>query len=153
MLSQHVHSHYSRALPADTGGVIGREPPGVGTASYGVLVPKVDADGKDLGGVRSVVEQVPVGTYLGWNLFRAGRLEGGMCNLPGSFIPFAATRAERDAVGDPRPPIAERYPMQEGYVAAIRDATARLVAARYMLPDDAALLVQRAETAGVRSGP
>ncbi len=149
----HVLDYGPDYRAADTSGVIGREPPGVGTASYGVLVPQVDGDGNDLGGIRSVAEQVPVGTYLGWNLFRVGQLEGGMCNLQGSFIPFAATRAERDAVGDPRPSIAERYPTRESYVAAIRDATAQLVAARFMLPDDAARLVQRAEAGGVRSGP
>ena len=96
----------------DSSGVL-VEPPKVGTGSYGVLVPQVDADGNDLAGIRSVFQQVPIGTYTGWNLFRAGRLEGGMCNLQGSFIPFAATAAERDAVGDPRLSLAERYPAKK----------------------------------------
>ena len=138
---------------ADSSGVITEEPPKVGSGSYGVLAPQVDADGNDLGGIRSVFQQVPIGTYTGWNLFRAGRLEGGMCNLQGSFIPFAATRAERDAIGDPRPSIAERYPANDGYVAAIRMAAERLVNARFLLPADAATLVSRAERDGVRTGP
>jgi hypothetical protein len=139
--------------PADTSGVITIEPPHVGTASYGVLEPQVDADGNDIGGIRSVFEQVPIGTYLGWNMFRAGRLEGGMCNLQGSFIPFAATRAEREAVGDTRPSLQERYPTKDSYIADFHAATDRLVHARFLLPDDAALLNARAEQEGVRKAP
>ena len=97
----------------DTSGIITREPPHVGTASYGVLVPQVDADGNDIGGIRSIFLQVPIGTYTGWNLGRAGRFEGGMCNLQGSFIPFAATREQRAATGDPRLSMEERYPTKE----------------------------------------
>src|SRR5262249_9665746 len=44
---------------ADTSGVITQEPPKASTASYGVLVPQVDADGNDVAGVRSVYVQVP----------------------------------------------------------------------------------------------
>ena len=151
--SLHVLDFGPDYRPAESSGVITLEPPRVGTASYGVLVPQVDADGNDLAGIRSVFAQVPVGTYTGWNLFRAGRLEGGMCNLQGSFIPFAATRTERDAAGDPRLSIEERYPAKDGYIASFKAAAARLVTARFLLPDDAALLVSRAEKDGVRSGP
>ncbi len=137
---------------ADTSGILA-EPPKVGTGSYGVLEPQVDADGNDIGGIHSVFLQVPVGSYLGWNLFRAGRLEGGLCNLQGSFIPFAATKAERDATGDTRPSIAERYPDRAGYLQAFRAATERLVRARFLLPQDAATLNARAEQEGIRSAP
>ncbi len=137
----------------DTSGIITREPPRVGTASYGVLVPQVDADGNDIGGIRSVFVQVPVATYTGWNLGRAGHFEGGMCNLQGSFIPFAVTRAEREATGDPRPSLEERYPTRDAYVAAIRQAADHLVAQRFLLPDDARLLIGQAETRGIRTGP
>ena len=137
----------------DSSGVISAEPPAVGTLAYGVLVPQVDADGNDLGGIRSVFQQVPLGTYLGWNIFRAGWLGGGMCNLKGSFIPFAATEAEREAVGDARLSLAERYPDKAAYVAAIRAATERLVQARFLLAEDAATLNARAERDGVRAGP
>ena len=43
------------------------EPPLVGT-SYRVLVPQVDADGNDLGGIRLPEIAVPLGTYSGWNI-------------------------------------------------------------------------------------
>lgn len=139
--------------PDESSGVISIEPPHVGTAAYGVLVGQVDADGNEVAGVRSVFQQVPIGTYLGWNLFRAGRLEGGLCNLQGSFIPFAKTKAEREAAGDSRPSLEERYPTNEAYAAAMRQAADGLVQARLLLPDDAAAIVGAAERDGVRAGP
>ena len=123
------------------------------SASYGVLEPQVDADGNDVAGIRSVFLQAPIGTYTGWNLGRKDRFENGMCNLQGSFIPFAATKAERFATGDPRLSIEERYPSRETYLAAFKKAAADLVAKRFLLPDDAALLVGRAESEGIRSAP
>jgi alpha/beta hydrolase family protein len=137
----------------DSSGVITREPPQVGSGSYGILEMQVDADGNDLAGIRSIFLETPIGTYTGWNLGRKDRFENGMCNLQGSFIPFAATRAERIATGDPRPSIEERYPTKEAYLAAFRRAADDLVAKRFLLPDDAALLLQRAESEGIRSGP
>jgi hypothetical protein len=139
--------------PADTAGVITQEPPKAGTATYGVLVPQVDADGNDLGGIRSIVQRVPVGTYTGWNLGRADRFEDGFCSLQGSFVPFGRTRAERLEAGDPRPSIEERYPSKEVYVAAIRRAADDLVAQRMMLMTDAERLVAEAERSGVRAAP
>jgi hypothetical protein len=139
--------------PGESSGVITIEPPLVRSVSYGVLEPQVDADGNDLGGIRSVFAQVPIGTYTGWNLGRKDRFEGGLCNLQGSFIPFAATRAERLAAGDPRLSIEERYPSRDVYVAAFRKAADDLVAKRYLLPEDAKLLIERAESEGIRSGP
>jgi hypothetical protein len=137
----------------DSSGIVTREPPGVGSASYGVLVPQVDADGNDIGGIRSVFLQVPIGTYTGWNLGRSGRFENGMCNLQGSFVPFAATRAEREAALDPRPSIEERYPSRAAYLDAFRAAAARLVAQRFLLPDDASALIAEAERTGIRTAP
>ena len=139
--------------PGESSGVISIEPPHVGAAAYGVLVGQVDADGNETGGVRSVFGQVPIGTYLGWNLFRTGRLEGGMCNLQGSFIPFARTKAEREAAGDSRLSLEERYPERDTYVAAMRRAADTLVQARLLLPDDAAAIVGAAERDGIRNGP
>ena len=143
----------SSTAPANSSGITAREPPLVRSASYGVLEPQVNSDGNDLGGIRSVFAQVPIGTYTGWNLGRKDRFEGGLCNLQGSFIPFAATRAERMVVGDPRLSIEERYPSKEIYVAAFKKAADDLVTARYLLPEDAKLLIDRAENEGIRTGP
>ncbi len=139
--------------PEDTSGVITREPPQTLPGSYGVLETQVDADGNDIAGIRSVFLQTPIGTYTGWNLGRKDRFENGLCNLQGSFIPFAATKAERLATGDPRPSLEERYPSRDAYLAAFRKAAEGLVAQRYLLPDDAALLIDRAESEGIRSAP
>ncbi len=135
----------------DSSGIVA-EPPRVGTASYGVLVPQVDDDGNDISGIRSLALQVPIGTYTGWNLGRAGRYEDGFCSLQGSFIPFARTRSER-ASADPRPSLEERYPTREAYVAAVRRAADGLVAQRFLLQADAAMLVAEAERDGVRQAP
>jgi Alpha/beta hydrolase domain len=137
----------------DSSGILTIEPPKVGTAAYGVLAPQVDADGNDVGGVRSVFLRAPIGTYTGWNLGRKDRFENGMCNLQGSFIPFAATRAERLASGDPRLSIEERYPEKSAYVSAFEAGARELVAARLLLPDDADTLIARARQEGIRSAP
>jgi hypothetical protein len=133
--------------------VIVREPPKVGSGSYGILEMQVDADGNDLAGIRSAFLQTPIGTYTGWNLDRKDRFENGMCNLQGSFIPFAATKAERIAAGDPRLSIEERYPRKDAYLTAFKKAADDLVAKRFLLPDDADSLVKTAETEGVRNAP
>jgi hypothetical protein len=139
--------------PEDSSGVITREPPQVGSGSYGILEMQVDADGNDLAGIRSVFLQTPIGTYTGWNLGRKDRFENGMCNLQGSFIPFAATKAERIATGDPRLSLEERYPSKDVYLAAFKKAADDLVAKRFLLPDDADALVKSAESEGVRNAP
>ena len=137
----------------DSSGIITHEPPHVKSGAYGVLVFQVDADGNDIGGLRSVFLQTPVGTYTGWNLGRKDRFENGMCNLQGAFIPFAPTKAERLAAGDPRLSIEERYPTREAYLAQFKAAAEGLVANRYLLPDDAKLLLERAAKEGVRTAP
>jgi hypothetical protein len=50
------------------------------------------------------------------------------------FHSIAATRAERERTGDPRPSLEERYPTKEVYVAAVRNAAGSLVAKRLLLP-------------------
>lgn len=109
---------------------------------YPVLVPKVDADGNDVGGIRSYLLQVPLGTYLGWNHRRAGYMEDDLCYLQGSYVPFARTPAERG--GDPRPSLQERYGSPEKYVAQVEAAVAKLVSERLMLKEDAARVVAEA---------
>ena len=133
----------------DESGIITTEPPDAGTRQYTILVPQVNADGNDLGGVRSATLQAPLGTYTGWNLGRADRWPNHLCSLQGSFIPFARTQAERLAVGDPRPSLEERYGSHAGYVAAVRAAAERLVNQRLLLPADAERLISEAEASDV----
>ena len=97
--------------------------------------------------------QAPLGTYTGWNRQRAGFREGDACGLQGSFIPFAETKAEREATGDPRLSLEERYGTHEGYVQAVTDAADSLVVQRYLLPEDAAELIAKAEASDVLVKP
>jgi hypothetical protein len=140
-------------VAGDTSGVITIEPPKRGEAQYGILVHQVDEDGNDLGGVRGVHLQAPIGTYTAWNLGRRDRFEDGFCSLQGSFVPFARTKQERLDTGDPRLSIEERYPSKEAYVTAVRKSADRLVSARLLLPEDAKRLVEVAEREGIRLAP
>jgi hypothetical protein len=118
-------------------------------AAYALLVPAVNSDGNDLGGLRNVNVQVPLGTYTGWNPRKAGFSEGDSCDLTGGYIPFFRTQAQRIAAGDPRPSLAERYPTHADYVAKVTAAANSLVAQRVLLPQDAALMIQQANVAVV----
>lgn len=131
----------------DISGVMA-EPPVAG-AAYALLVPAVDSDGNDIGGLRNVNVQVPLGTYTGWNPRKAGFSEGDSCDLTGGYIPFFRTKAQRDAVGDPRPSLAERYPTHADYVARVTAAANGLVAQRVLLPQDATLMINQANAAAV----
>ena len=111
---------------------------------YVVLVPKVDADGNDVGGVHSTMRQAPLGTYTGWNLRKAGMMENEFCDLQGSYMPFAKTAADRGA--DPRPSLQERYGSKDAYVAKVEAATVKLVSERFLLPEDAARLIAEARS-------
>ncbi|MGI4976211.1 MAG: alpha/beta hydrolase domain-containing protein, partial [Janthinobacterium lividum] len=117
--------------------------------TYNVRLPQVDADGNDLGGVRSPTLQAPLATYTSWNNRAAGYSEGDSCDLTGSTLPFAATKADRLASGDPRPSLAERYATHDGYVAAVARAANGLVRDGFLLPDDAATVVQQAQDSAV----
>jgi hypothetical protein len=113
------------------------------------LVPKVDTDGNEEGGVPSVLHQAPLGTYAGWNVARTGFAKGRNAGFSGGYIPFAKTEVERLKSGDPRPSLEERYRDHAGYVAAVKAAADRLVKQRFLLPDDAARLVREAEASDV----
>ena len=138
---------------ANTSGILSADLPKQSAARYGNLVAQVDADGNDLGGIRNVFVEAPIGTYTGWNHFSKHAFEGGHCTLAGSFIPFARTKQERLDTGDPRLSIEERYPTNDAYVAAFRKAADDLVAKRFLLREDATRLVAQAESEGVRLAP
>jgi hypothetical protein len=105
--------------------------------TYPVFVPRADSDGMAIAGIHMLPLAVPRATYTGWNPRAEGFGAGALFPLQGAVIPFAATRAEREALGDPRPSIAERYADDAAYVAAVRAAAAQMVAERLLLPQDA----------------
>ena len=112
-------------------------------------VARVDADGNELGGVPVVLRDAPLGTYLGWNVVADGFHKGKICNYAGGMIPFAGTRAERLASGDPRLSLEERYTSHDGYVEAVQAATEKAVAEGFLLQPDADALVAQAAVSNV----
>jgi hypothetical protein len=133
---------------ADLSGVITIVPPVI-KRTLPSLVPKVNADGNETSGIASPLLQAPLGTYLGWNVTRSGFYKDRVCGFAGGFIPFAKTRAERLATGDPRLSLEERYKDHAGYVAAVKKAVESLLAQRFLLTEDAAHLIQQAENSSV----
>ena len=131
----------------DVSGVMD-EPPVQG-AAYALLLPQVDPDGNDIDGLRNTNTQVPLGTYTGWNMRKAGFSEGDSCDLTGAFIPFFRTKAQRLVAGDTRRSLEERYPTHADYVARVTAAARRLVAQRLLLQQDADLIISQANSAAV----
>jgi hypothetical protein len=110
------------------------------------LVPKADADGNEMGGIPSLLQRVPLGTYTSWNPIPNGPLKGREKSLAAGYIPFAKTKAERVANGDPRLSIEERYPTAAFYYAAAAKEAKELVQQRLLLPEDAARLLNQIVT-------
>jgi hypothetical protein len=103
---------------------------------YPSFVPKTDKDGNDVAGVRLPEVQVPLATYTGWAL-RAEPQNPDGCEGSGQYIPFAKTKADRIASGDPRLSVEERYGNMETYSSMLHDAINSLVKAGFLLPFDA----------------
>ena len=120
--------------------------------TYPALVSDVDADGNERAGIRLPDVTVPLATHTGWNLRHESvgnpdlviGITGG---LAGWTLPFAATRAGREATGDPRPSIDERYASRDEYLRRVRAAAQELIAAGYVLAEDLRRIV---EAAGAR---
>jgi hypothetical protein len=132
----------------DVSGVMSSQPPIVRQV-LPQLVPKVDADGNEIAGLRSVLLEAPLGTYTGWNPLAGGFFKGHIQALGGGYIPFAKTKAQRLASGDPRLSLEERYGTHEAYVAKVKEAAKRQVAERFLLQEDADRLVDQAEKSAV----
>ena len=112
------------------------QPPVELKPEYPLFVPRTNADGNPVGGIEPPEVSVPLGTYSGRNPRAKGFAEGELCNLAGSYIPFAVTKKERLANHDPRPSIEERYKDQADFVAKRKQAAEKLVQQGYLLPED-----------------
>ena len=128
------------------------------------MVPKVDADGNELGGVPTVLRDAPLGTYLGWNI-TAGPGDPGydnanprpfhkgqVCNYVGGMVPFAVTKAQRLANNDPRLSLEERYGTHDGYVAAVKAAADNAACQGYLNAGPAAALMGAKCTTALPAG-
>jgi len=122
-------------------GIVTVMPPNSLGRPYPALVPKTDADGNDIAGIRVPDVAAPLATFTGWGLRATPNGETGNaklidgCDANGQIIPFAATKVERGA--DPRPSLQERYGNPDGtnanYVAAVKAAADKLVKDRFLL--------------------
>jgi hypothetical protein len=122
-------------------GIVTIMPPNSLGSPYPALVPKTDADGNDIAGIRVPDVVAPLATYTGWGLratppneTNGAKLVDG-CDANGQIIPFAATKAARGS--DPRLSLQERYGNAAGtnanYVAAVKAAADALLKDRFLL--------------------
>jgi hypothetical protein len=122
-----------------------QEPPTVGDP-FPALVPQVNADGNETSGIRLPELQVPLATYMGWNLRNPSiGAPTEQYPLTGSMVAFPRTRAEREKSGDPRLSIEERYKDQQEYLDKIEGAAHQLAKQRFLLERDVPQVVARAK--------
>jgi hypothetical protein len=88
---------------------------------------------------------MPVATYTGWNVRHPDfGGPGQTLSLLGSTIPFPATQAERQATGDLRPSIEERYASKADYLRQVQQAAEALVQQGYLLAEDLPTVAEQA---------
>ncbi|AWN50283.1 hypothetical protein DK419_26990 [Methylobacterium terrae] len=115
---------------------------------YRPLVPRVDADGHEVAGIRLPAVAAPRATHTGWNFYADPYPTGVLCDRDGSEFALPRTRAEREASGDPRASLEERYPDKATYAAAVAKAADALVAERLLLREDADRMAAAAQGEG-----
>ena len=111
--------------------------------AYDSFVSSVDADGNEVAGIRLPDLTVPVATHAGWN---PRHLDAG---APDQIIPmvgftlfFSRNAADREAKGDARRSIEERYVSRDAYLVKARTSAESLVVDRYLLPEDVDVVVE-----------
>ena len=120
---------------------MGQAPPREGPR-FGSLVSTVDDDGNEVAGICVPEVRVPLASHTGWTLRHPDTGGAGqLLVFAGATLPFLRTRREREASGDPRPSVEERYASRGGYLEQVREAARGLVAARYLLEEDVDLSV------------
>ncbi|MDG2316046.1 MAG: alpha/beta hydrolase domain-containing protein [Gammaproteobacteria bacterium] len=117
-------------------GIISQEPPNT-SHPYPFMVPQVDASGNEIDGLRSPDIAVPLATYTGWR--PTSPVSG-----TGLYIPFSRTRSEREAQGDPRLSIEERYSSRAEYLGLVAESTMTLIRDRYLLNQDLSVIIDLA---------
>lgn len=130
-------------LGADAEKGIAVMPPVIEAAAYPDYVSAVDWDGNETSGIRMPDVAVPVATHTGFNPRNPETGgTGQLLEYVGSTLPFAKDAAEREASGDSRLSIAERYVGRDDYLARVRSAAENLVIKRYLLAKDVELCVE-----------
>lgn len=113
-------------------------------AALPLLVAQVDADGNERAGIRLPDVAVSLATYTGWNFRKPAAGEPvDLVALVGSWIPFPATRAERERTKDPRRSIEERYVSRADYMGKYEAAAVALAKQRLLRPEDLTAILKR----------
>ena len=148
-----VPSQATRAIRLDYGpdAHLGRTTtlPAVEGEEFPALVADLDESFNERGGIRLPDLSVPVATYTGWNLRDESignpnlyiGITGG---LAGWTLPLPVTRADREAAGDPRASIEERYADRDDYLEKVAQAAEDLVSEGYLLEEDVQEVVELA---------
>ena len=140
-----VPSQATRAIRLDYGpeAHLGRTTtlPAVEGEEFPALVADLDESFNELGGIRLPDLSVPVATYTGWNLRdesigNSNLYIGITGGLAGWTLPLPATQADREAAGDPRASIEERYADREDYLEKVTQAATDLADEGYLLEED-----------------
>ena len=113
------------------------------TKKYAIHLPVSDTQGNDRAGVKLPDSAVPLATYRGYSLRRAGFMEGRLNGQSTSQLALALNRNQRRS-GDSRSTIADLYVSKAAYASAVNSAADSLVASGLLLSDDAAMYKNRA---------
>ena len=136
---------YPLDLGPDAEQGIGAMPAKIGLAPYLDWVSMLDGNGNEAAGIAMPDVAVPVASHTGFNpRHRDTGGAGQLLEYVGSTIPFARDQAGREATGDARPSIQERYASRDDYLDQVRAAAEDLVGQRYLLAQDVALCVDLA---------
>jgi hypothetical protein len=133
---------YPLDLGPDAERGIGVMPAKLGAPAYPDWVSTVNENGCEAAGIPMPDVAVPVGSHTGFNPRHPDTGGAGqLLEYIGSTIPFARDKAGREAAGDPRPSLEERYAGRDDYLWQVEAAAAALVSLRYLLNEDIALCV------------
>ena len=111
-------------------------------ANYPVLVPQVDHNGNELGGISMPEHQVPLATYTGWNIYKnAHETLPESAGLTGSYIPFLNISNKNDE----RQSISALYKSKADYQRQYLQAAKKLIKENYLLSSDLPFVMQIAE--------
>jgi len=126
-------------------GIAALEPPRVAGPPYAAKVPRLDADGNEIGGIKLPSVAAPLATYAGWNLNSRSIVDSvEVAGNTGSTMPFIWTGDARLRAGDERRAVLERYESREKYLESIRKAFAELTRKRYLIEEDVERIVDDA---------
>ena len=117
------------ALPAEPGKEL-----------YPAHVSALDADGNETGGLAMPDVTHALATHTGFNPRHPETGGNGqLLEYFGSSVPFPKDPTEREAKGDPRAAITQRYESRDAYLGLVQSAAEHLVSQGYLLPRDVAL--------------